>query len=219
MRFLCVQQLLLLFNTFAVSSFQPAQQHQACDTPLSPWEIDNNTGVYVYSSFRTAKCFIYVSFQLISKDGENKAKDVTSPAFLLPSARVSPFLAGSVFHTHTRNSLVLLLLRKMRDNSLSEAPSTLMRFQLKLQRFDAFSFIIHTKTPENTDKNENFPKRFKSGVRWKRVVFDVDRWKHRAFEMASHASKAHLSTMAWRIIMWLKCCCTCFLQAVFNVFN
>ena len=179
MRFLCVQQLLLLFNTFAVSSFQPAQQHQACDTPLSPWEIDNNTGVYVYSSFRTAKCFIYVSFQLISKDGENKAKDVTSPAFLLPSARVSPFLAGSVFHTRTRNSLVLLLLRKMRDNSLSEAPSTLMRFQLKLQRFDAFSFIIHTKTPENTDKNENFPKRFKSGVRWKRVVFDVDRWKHR----------------------------------------
>ena len=160
MRFLCVQQLLLLFNTFAISSFQPAQKHQACDTPLSRWEIDNTTGVYVYSSFRRAKCFIYLSFQLISKDGENKAKDLTSPAFLLPSARVSPFLAGSVFHTRTRNSLVLLLLRKVRDNSLSKAPSTLMRFRLKLQRFDAFSFIIHTKTPENTDKKENFPKRF-----------------------------------------------------------
>lgn len=133
--FLCVQQLLLLFNTFAVSSFQPAQQHQACDTPLSPWEIDNTTGVYVYSSFRRAKCFIYLSFQLISKDGENKAKDLTSPAFLLPSVRVSPFLAGSVFHTCTRNSLVLPLLRKMRDNSLSEAPSKLMRFRLKPQRF------------------------------------------------------------------------------------
>ena len=168
-----------MFNTFAISSFQPAQKHQACDTLLSRWEIDNTTGVYVYSSFRRAKCFIYLSFQLISKDGENKAKDLTSPAFLLPSARMSPFLAGSVLHTRTRNSLVLLLPRKLRDNSLSEAPSTLMRFRLKLQRFDTFCLSSTLKRPKTLIKKKTFQNGFKSGVRWKRVVFDVDRWKHR----------------------------------------
>ena len=160
---------------FTIRSFQPAQQLKACDTPLVPWEIDNTTGVYVSSPFQTGVCFVYLSFQLIRKNGEDKAKGLTSPAFLLPSARLSPFLAGSDFHTGTRSSLY----------SLSKAPYTPMSFRLKPQRFwyvlayhphyNARKHWLKRKLSKTVSKVELF----ENVSFWKCLVFGVDRWKRR----------------------------------------
>ena len=51
---------------------------RARNSSLPPREIYNTTGVYVPYSFRTAVWVNYVPFQLIRKDEEDKANDLTS---------------------------------------------------------------------------------------------------------------------------------------------
>ena len=62
--------------------------------------------------------------------------------------------------TYTNNGLRSVHSNGRSDIETVQAPSTLMRFRLKTHTFWCVSPIVHTRTPENANKNGDFRKRF-----------------------------------------------------------